>query len=55
MEHIKEKPIMKRFAVTDITYCVNKTCENKCWRHEDNNIFSKDRYYSFTDKCINRK
>jgi len=42
----------KRIAITDVTYCVNKSCKNKCWRHEDFNMFNKYLNYSFTNICI---
>ena len=45
----------KVVALTDITYCVSKTCKDKCWRHEDFNIFYKELNYSFTNRCIKKK
>ena len=38
-------------AKGDVTYCT-KRCKNKCWRHESNYNFDKNRLYSFTNICI---
>lgn len=41
----------KKIAKTDITYCINKECTNKCWRHEDNFEFDNNKNYSWMEKC----
>ncbi len=42
----------KRIPNTDTTYCINRTCEDKCWRHESNYDFNINKLYWFTDACI---
>ena len=52
---MENKEKAKIVASTDKTYCVSKTCKNKCWRHEDNNMFFKELNYSFTNVCIEKR
>ncbi len=41
----------KREANADTTYCTNKKCIDKCWRHIDNWIFDINNNYWFMDCC----
>ena len=38
-------------ASTDITYCTNVNCTNKCWRHKDKWQFEDNANYWFMEKC----
>ena len=44
---------MENYADNDYTYCVSKTCENKCWRHESKHKFEPYINYSFMEGCEN--
>ena len=46
---------MEKYANTDYTYCVSKTCKNKCWRHESNHEFNPYVNYSFMEECENAR
>lgn len=47
--------IHKNIANHDITYCTDKECKNKCWRHIDNFIFKDNENYWFMNTCQNEK
>ena len=36
----------------DVTYCVNKECKNRCWRHLENYEVENGAFYSVTEECI---
>lgn len=38
-------------ANKDTTYCINKECKNKCWRHEINFKFKENENYWFMERC----
>lgn len=44
-----------REANTDTTYCTNKECKDKCWRHESNFSFNNKKSYWFTNECIEKE
>lgn len=39
-------------ASTDMTYCVNKECNKKCFRHESNYEFDTNKNYCFQECCF---
>ena len=47
----------KKQANTDTTYCNNKNCSDKCWRHINNYEFDNNKNYwvmSICDKELKR-
>lgn len=36
----------------DTTYCINKECNNKCIRHQDNYEFDDSKNYWFQEYCL---
>lgn len=42
-------------ASTDVTYCINKECKDKCWRHISKYRLEKDEYYWYIKGCDNIK
>ena len=43
--------MMNKEANTDVTYCTNKKCNDKCWRYIDNWKFKDNINYWFMEKC----
>lgn len=41
------------YASTNVIYCTNKQCVNKCWRYANKYKFNDDEYYWYKDKCSN--
>ena len=42
-------------ASIDVTYCINKNCKDKCWRHISKYRFETDEYYWYMKGCNNIK
>lgn len=42
----------KAEANFDTTYCVNKECNKKCFRHASNYKFKEDENYWYMDYCM---